>query len=710
MKWRSSEYSVALFKQLEFLLPEDFDYQTYIDLHPDLIAAEIDNEQKAKEHYLFFGRKEGRAYKILSYEYSVDDTDSYEIWNNDNNNIMVFSPTAPDYDCSSGGNRLYELLKILKLLQYNVYFFCNTIIDLKYKKAVKDLGINIYYPNIDDGIYMDKYIEDLKVSNVYFDNVIFCWYDIGNQYIDIVKQYYPNIKIIADSVDVHWIREQRGKDNGELSISQMSLDHRQNIEMQVYRKSNVVLAITSEDKRHIEQELGDKINTKILSNIHHKQFGPLGPNIFFIGNYNHYPNIQGAIESIKIFDVFSRSQTYFNLKQKPKLLIVGPNIDNRVLSHIHTDNIEVCGKIEDLESLYSQSCLCLSPLYWGAGIKGKICDSAMRGIPILTTPIGNEGINFINNQHAMIGNTTEDMVEHMINFFSMSYEQKIELGRRGQEYIENIVGLKAAVETIQSVLEEKHIVISIVAYSQTEKLYRCLETIFDKAKYSNFTVVVTDNSSDSTIYETIKPFAIRHNFIYKKNVSNRYFIEPNNDVMFDPKYLNSDVVLVNDDIEILSDGWLNYLYSSAYSEPKIGAVGGKTLYPNYTIAEAGAELYSDGTGKNLYRHYPNDEPLANIRKSVGYCSGCLLYLKRSVIDEIGVFDTDLEKMYYEDSEWQYRAHTKGFKTIYEPRCVAIHHEGSSSGTDINKGTKKYQAINQKIFVKKYKNLNIEQYN
>lgn len=84
----------------------------------------------------------------------------------------------------------------------------------------------------------------------------------------------------------------------------------------------------------------------------------------------------------------------------------------------------------------------------------------------------------------------------------------------------------------------------------------------------------------------------------------------------------------------------------------------------------------------------------------------VIYEKRCY-RKIGVLDGSLEKMYYEDSEWQYRAHTYGLKTLYEPKCVATHDEGSSSGNNIAKGTKKYQEINKKLFLKKFKNPDIE---
>jgi GT2 family glycosyltransferase len=88
-------------------------------------------------------------------------------------------------------------------------------------------------------------------------------------------------------------------------------------------------------------------------------------------------------------------------------------------------------------------------------------------------------------------------------------------------------------------------------------------------------------------------------------------------------------------------------------------------------------------------------------------------MRRDAIEKLGPLSEKLDKMYYEDSEWQYRAHINGLKTIYEPRCIAIHHEGSSSGTDITKGMKKYQEINRVKFLKlmmDQTNLKIEMFN
>jgi GT2 family glycosyltransferase len=716
MIWESTPEIRRFTSKLMHLIPENFDHKAYIDLNPDLSLAHIDDYQKAIEHYILFGRKENRVFKYYTANKPTP-SHSCEQWPSKNtNNIMVFSPLAPDYDLSSGGNRLYEILKILtKDLNQNVYFFCNNPISKKYIESLQKLNIKVYYPDIDNNIYMDIYLQDLYNNNITFDAAIFCWYDIAAQYMDIVKKIYPSTKIIVDSVDVHWIREQRGYDTGNLDISTQALSIRKNTEKNVYLSADVVFAITNEDKKHIEQELGYSTNIKILSNIHYAKNikSKLGNDIFFLGNYAHGPNKEGALNSIKVFRTFKMSPVYKKLKHKPKLYIAGPNICNKIISQARQDkDIVITGKIDNIEDLYKKSCLCLAPLYWGAGIKGKICDSGMSGIPILTTTIGNEGINFTNRSNALIANSDEEFVQQLEYFFSLNSKDKIKLGKLGRSQLQKIVDHQAAKTTLESTLFSKHIAISIVAYKQTDKLEKCLSSILSKTKYSNYTIAITDNSNNTNIFNIIHKFKQQYpeKIDYIKNKSNEYFIIPNNKIINSKKYKHSDIVLVNDDIEIISDCWLNHLYSTAYSANTVAAVGGKTLYPNNTIAEAGAELYNDGNGRNLFRYAPNENPDSNIRRSVGYCSGCLLYMRRDAIANIGALDTSLSKMYYEDSEWQYRAHVKGLKTMYEPRCLAIHDEGSSSGTDINLGAKTYQVINKQIFMKKYKNINIEQFN
>lgn len=714
MIWISNHITKALVEQYKDLLPSNFDYKLYLSLNPDLKPAGIDNKQKAVEHYLIFGIKEKRLHAIPKIPEIIfqpfENIESPEIWNN-NKNLLFFAPTAPDYNMSGGGNRMLQMLRILKQdLAYNIYFFCNGFSHKEHIDVVKNLNIPAFIPDINSGLYHDYYLKELKQSGLVFDNVIFAWYDMARQYFDIVTEIFPNIKTIIDTVDVHWLREQRGKKEDLIDVDQSILASKKEIEKYFYSKSNVIWTVTENDKRAIQNELGYNNNIKIISSVHEDKNIKLGKNIFFIGNYAHQPNIYGGLESIKIYKEFMKTKEY--KKNQPKLYIVGSNVHDDIMKESKDNpNIIITGNVDNLSDLYQKNRLLLAPLNWGAGIKVKICDAGMCGMPILTSDIGNEGINLRHQHSGLIANSTSDFVKQLQYFFSRTKKEQNQLGKNAQEHLKKMVSVNSAKNMMLHTLQDKHIVISIVTYNQPQRLKKCLELLFNKTIYRNYSVVISDNSNNNDTKNMIsKHFNDISNMEYIKYKKNTYFIYPNNQVINSAKYQNSDILLLNDDVEIISDYWLNYLYTAAYTADYIGAAGGKTVYPNGLLAEAGAEIYNSGYGKNKGRNQDPNNPEFNIPRYTGYCSGCLLYLRRDAINKIGPLDETLDSMYYEDAEWQYRAHTYGYKTLYEPRCIAIHAEGSSSGTDITKGTKRFQEINRLKFIEKYKNINIEQYN
>jgi hypothetical protein len=48
-----------------YQMPADFDWKMYLRYYPDLLAAGVNNEQAARQHYESSGRHEGRVYKQL---------------------------------------------------------------------------------------------------------------------------------------------------------------------------------------------------------------------------------------------------------------------------------------------------------------------------------------------------------------------------------------------------------------------------------------------------------------------------------------------------------------------------------------------------------------------------------------------------------------------------------------------------------------------
>ena len=109
-----------------------------------------------------------------------------------------------------------------------------------------------------------------------------------------------------------------------------------------------------------------------------------------VGGFKHPPNV----DSIRLLKhtLWPRIRSYL---PTARLHVYGAYPTNEILSmHNIDEGFFVHGHVDDatLSQALMESRVCLAPLRFGAGIKGKIVDSWGCGLPVVTTPIGAEGM------------------------------------------------------------------------------------------------------------------------------------------------------------------------------------------------------------------------------------------------------------------------------------------------------------------------------
>jgi GT2 family glycosyltransferase len=142
-----------------------------------------------------------------------------------------------------------------------------------------------------------------------------------------------------------------------------------------------------------------------------------------------------------------------------------------------------------------------------------------------------------------------------------------------------------------------------------------------------------------------------------------------------------DVVLLNSDVVALP-GWLESLQHAAYGADDVGIVGPKLLYPDRTIQSAGSHrnLGAPEWFDHRYRFKPTDHGPANVGVPCLAMTGACMYVKRTLIESIGLLD-ERYPMAYEDVDWCLRAWEAGFRVMYHPPAALFHLESKSRGTD-----------------------------
>ena len=598
--------------------------------------------------------------------------------------ILYLGVEIPAFDASSGARRATRLLELLSE-EFDVYIYSFEAKNTKYIESFKQKGIQILSDL--DGLKIRQAIPQLK-------SIIcstFHTFQEGNQ----LKQYFPAAQLIIDTVDVHWVREKRsiGIIDG---INQSTVERGKAKEIATYRQADWIWAVTEQDKQAILKELPDaKVN--IVSNIHEPIITEYkdthSQQLLFIGNYKHLPNISAAKKLAQ--------QLFPKVKQAvptAELVIAGANMPPEI-ENLSTENgVKAIGFVEEkaLEDLYKNTFLSVSPLLAGAGIKGKICEAIVYATPVLTNEIGNEGIDLVHQEEGLIGNQ-EEMPDLIIKALKRDYDFA-QMTRAAQDKLNQLVGPALAKDSMLQTIYPP-VAVCIVTYNKLDLLKKCITSVLEHTVYPNYKIMVHSNGCTDGTQAYLQSLAADNaTIIPVLSSENEVFVRPNNQMM--QRLPNDDVVLLNNDAWVTKN-WLLELHRAAYAHPKIGIAGAKILYPNGKLQEFGAELFANGLGKNIGNGAdPNDADFQQL-KAVGYVSGCAMFIKRTTIKKIGVFDDQFHPCYYEDSDYCYTAKENGLLAVVTPHSCIYHEEGGTAGSDVGQGFKRYQKINAQKFIAKH---------
>jgi glycosyltransferase involved in cell wall biosynthesis len=133
--------------------------------------------------------------------------------------------------------------------------------------------------------------------------------------------------------------------------------------------------------------------------------------LIFVGS-THPPNVDALSHFIReIWPVVRR-------QLGPVTLRVVGDVCRGVPAHLSREpGVELLGHVPDLSEWLSRARVFVSPLRYGAGVKGKILAAMTAGVPLATTPVGAEGIGLVHGQSALIAETDADFARDVIRLY-----------------------------------------------------------------------------------------------------------------------------------------------------------------------------------------------------------------------------------------------------------------------------------------------------
>nr|WP_010130601.1 glycosyltransferase [Microbulbifer agarilyticus] len=355
--------------------------------HGSDINSGIKKQQRINQ--AVFRKKWKQELDLRNVDVGVDVFDAREKMDGEKT-VLFIDHYVPFYDKDAGSRSTFLYVKTMVEMGYRVKFLgANFFPHQPYTETLQQLGVEV--------LYGERYARNWKL-----------WLAENAEYLDVIYLHRPHItedfikdikslkhcpRLVYFGHDLHYLRTQReAVISGDKKLLKSAEDWKAR-ESRIFQQVDTVL-YPSDVEVDAVREIAPEADVAQLplyvldsSNIEAFEFAAR-KDLLFVGGFTHKPNVDAVLWFIS--EVMDKVHA---VDPAIRLHVVGSNVPD-VISDLASDNVIVHGFICDaeLEHLYRSIRVCVVPLRYGAGVKGKVLEALQAGVPLVTTPIGAEGI------------------------------------------------------------------------------------------------------------------------------------------------------------------------------------------------------------------------------------------------------------------------------------------------------------------------------
>ncbi len=309
------------------------------------------------------------------------------------NNLLIIGFVWPEPKSSAAGTRILQLIEAFQSKAYHITFAspCAKTDNAFNLESIQVSAVEIELNNSS----FDDFIKELQPDIVLFDRFM-----MEEQFAWRVAEQCPNALRILDTEDLHCLRkgrQQAFKDEKPFDTSYLFNTIAQREIASIYR-SDISLIISEAEMEILENEfrvdtallhylpfMMDELSSEAINKLPKFQDRK---HFISIGNFLHAPNYNAVL--------YLKASIWPLIRQQipeAELHVYGAYVSQKVNQlHNENDGFLVKGFAEDVNQVMQCSKICLAPIQFGAGLKGKLMDAMVNGTPAVTTSIGAEGM------------------------------------------------------------------------------------------------------------------------------------------------------------------------------------------------------------------------------------------------------------------------------------------------------------------------------
>lgn len=342
-----------------------------------------------------------------------------EVLKNVFSNVLIIGFVWPEPNSSAAGGRMIQLIQSLQAEDAHITF-ASPAADSDFMMDVRELGIEKVSIELNNSSF-DEFIRELQPTLVLFDRFM-----IEEQFGWRVVKECPNALRILDTEDLHCLRSARqkaSKENRPFHFSNLNSNIAKR-EIASILRCDLSLMISTYEMEILQNHF--KIDPSLLLYLpfmldaisqdeqtnwptfeERKDF-------IFIGNFLHEPNWD-AVRYLK--------ESIWPLIHKKipqaEIHIYGAYPSQKVTDlRAPKQGFIIKGRAENSKGVVSNARICLVPLRFGAGIKGKLIEAMRCGTPSVTTSVGAESMHADLPWNGTITDSPEEIANAAIELYS----------------------------------------------------------------------------------------------------------------------------------------------------------------------------------------------------------------------------------------------------------------------------------------------------
>ncbi len=324
--------------------------------------------------------------------------------------VFIMDALTPDPRRDAGSLQLYNIMKLFRDMGWRVTFMAdNGQASASDLRTLGEIGVEVLCKP-----FVNSLATWLRDEGPDLDAVLLCRHYVADPNLPLMKRLAPQARLLFDTVDVHFLREQRAAEHTNNPALARRAAASQQRELAIIRDCHATFVVSTVELALLREAVPGA-SVMLLPNMHEVHGLKKGyderRHLVFVGGFGHPPNVDAVHWLTR--EIFPKIHA---ARPEIELHLIG-QMPDATREELTGHGVIAHGRVEDIDPWMDGARIALAPLRYGAGVKGKVNTAMSHGLPVVATSIAAEGMFLEDDRNVLIADDTDAYVDAVLRLY-----------------------------------------------------------------------------------------------------------------------------------------------------------------------------------------------------------------------------------------------------------------------------------------------------